>query len=170
MANKRAAIELSLNFIVILIISIVIMVLGIALVTKFFSQTTTSQTEISSQLEQEIINSLRGDNPVSIPYYNIELTGGQTKLVGVGILNIFGDQRQFKVSITNPSSDITVINTNKDKPITINKGANFVETVAIGVPKGKEPGSYDISVKVEFEESPGTWKDYATRHVYITVK
>lgn len=167
--NKKASIQLSINFIVTIIIAIVILGSGLAIVKNFFFQAGQEQEEMSRQLQEQIINSLRGDNPVSIPYNTITIDYKHNKQVGVGILNILNGNKKFKIDVKDPSQKLKIIYVNENKDIAISKGQIHIESVLIAVPKEIQQGQYDINVKVQYYEGTQL-KDYLTRKIYVTVK
>ena len=98
--NKKA-IELSVNFLVILIISIVIFVGGVSLTSKFLKVIEGREVEIDEQTRRQIESLLIDGHRVAIPIdqYRVHLGGFQT--IGLGIYNTLADGTdEFRVSMS----------------------------------------------------------------------
>lgn len=160
MLNKKA-IELSINFIVILIISIVIFGFGIAFISKLSEHATELQDMTLSELDEKIGNLVcEGSDRVCIGVERKTIPRTKFDVFGVKILNIL-DNKNFDI-IVSPSSPIGY---KKDKtPITnspnlsINPASRSIEiekneerTIGIGiqVPANAVSGTYIFDVKIE---------------------
>lgn len=98
--NKKAALELSLNFIVILIISIVVFSFGIYLMSKFFQHGNDVIFEWD-QKNQEALDDLmdRGDK-VAILSDHKYIGNKKTDAFPIGIFNMLGAQHTFSTYIS----------------------------------------------------------------------
>lgn len=96
--NKKG-IELSANFLVILILSIVIFGGGLALVNKFFKSASEKQTELDQSTLNEIEKLLNDGSKVAIPIHKKEMKIGDEQLFGLGIYNVLGSQHEFTVTV-----------------------------------------------------------------------
>ena len=65
---RKRGIELSINFIVILIISLIIFTSGLVFTNKFFKLAVDRKADLDKQTELEIQNLLSDGAPVAIPY------------------------------------------------------------------------------------------------------
>lgn len=97
--DKRG-IELSVNFLVTLILALVIFAGGIALVTKFFSAAEDKRTDLDEQTEQQIEKLLMDGAKVGIPISKKEVRRGDDVMFGLGIYNVMGSTRDFYVSLS----------------------------------------------------------------------
>lgn len=85
MKNKRG-IELSVNFIVTLILAIVVFGFGIYIVNKIYGTAADIEQQLDQDTEKQILQVLTDTNqPFTIPINRFELSGGGHKVVGVGI-------------------------------------------------------------------------------------
>lgn len=165
--KNKGSIQLSMNFIVVIVISMVILSLGIVLVKNFFRETQEEYAKISQQQHEEIINSLRGDNIVSIPFNSLDLRVGETDVVGVGILNLLNTDTNFRITVEDKG--LAVVYIDEGKEILVKKGSTYVESVAIGIPDNTPAGAYNLKVKVEYFDQ-NSWQEYKSRIIYITVQ
>ncbi len=98
--NKKAAIELSVNMIVITVLSLVVLGIGFYLVTNIFTTATDYKEKLDEQTKDNIIASLRESGElISLPItkYTIQRKGVET--IGVGIYNNAGASETFYVSV-----------------------------------------------------------------------
>lgn len=97
--NKKAF-QLSISFLVMLIISIVIFGGAIYMIKQFFTSTQKIQAEISTEIQQEIERRLiESGEQVSIPLNKITLQQGESRYLGLGILNMLGQEKEFGINI-----------------------------------------------------------------------
>ncbi len=96
--KKRATIELSANFLVVVIISIVILVLGLALfmdvLDKTHDQTTFLDDRIKNEIESLLMNS--GERVV-LPMNREEASAGDLLVFGLGVTNVVGTDKDFYI-------------------------------------------------------------------------
>ena len=97
MQNKKAAIELSINFFVILIISLVVFGSGISLFWKIYQSGEEELGKVSRTVEQRIIRQLHGGEKVSVVPRTVELERDDQYIVGIGIKNLLADEKVFKI-------------------------------------------------------------------------
>ena len=155
--NKKA-IELSINFLVIIIISIVMLSSGILIIKKYFG----TATEIKEQLDEQTLNRIEDlvsdGGTVVVPFKRKVVEAGEAELFGLGILNLDTTNDEYKVFI-NLSKFITRDQIEEDDP-----GATgwllyesqhtiaYKETkkipIRVHVPVGVEPGSYIFNIYV----------------------
>lgn len=98
--NKRG-IELAANFFVIMILSLVILGMGIYLVSLFFTTTEELKTNLDEQTEKQIQRILLEGKRVAIPINKKDIKRGKGNLFGLGILNILGETKNFKIHVSN---------------------------------------------------------------------
>lgn len=103
MKSKRGAVELSVNVLVVIIISLVILAGGITLLYKFLGSAQEIKATLDARTEEEIQNLLLQEGKqVALPLNKALIKRGERKTFGLGILNS-GVPETFTVSIT-PSS------------------------------------------------------------------
>ena len=99
--NKKGM-ELSINFIVILIMSIVMFAGGLALINKFFKTAEEQKASIDSDTEAQIEQLLADGSRVAIPINRKQTKIGKSEVFGVGIYNILEgetDNLNFEVRV-----------------------------------------------------------------------
>jgi len=100
MANKKGGFELSVNFLVILIICIVIFGFSIYIVKKFFTHAETIKMTYDERTEREIESLLDDGSRVAIPYDKKAIGNGDFKTFGIGVLNTLGTDLSNVFDIT----------------------------------------------------------------------
>lgn len=96
----KKAMELSVNFIVILIIALLIFSGGIFFTNKFMDATINMKDRIDENTEKEIQRLIVQGEKTAIPFSKIELKRGQRHIFGLGIMNIFREYKQFYVEMS----------------------------------------------------------------------
>ncbi len=99
MSSRKAAIELSMNFFVILIISLVVFGSGMTLFWKIYQHGEEELGRVSRNVEQMIIKQLHGGDKVSVVPRSIDLERDDQYIVGVGIKNVLTVEKVFKVFV-----------------------------------------------------------------------
>jgi len=153
--QKKAAIQLSVSIIVILILSIVIFSGGLYLVTKFFTFAQETQATITAQAQKEIENRLiQSGEPMNLPFNKKAILIGQSHAFGLGVMNTFQNTETFAITMsfsnaydtsnpTNPivDTDKGYINENwifTEQPPILNLGRNEIEVVPLSVIVGSQ--------------------------------
>jgi len=101
--EKRGAIGLSINVLVVVIISLVILGFGIYLLYQFIGgaedikQNLDQRTKL--ELERLLVNLGEG---VALPLHQATVSRGETHVFGIGVLNIGGVGDKFHLEITPP--------------------------------------------------------------------
>ena len=195
--NKRAF-ELSVSFLVILIICIAIFSFSIYIVRKFFTHAENLRMTYDERTEREIEQLLDDGSRIAIPFDKKEIGNGEFKTFGIGILNTLniGMENKFRITVGfnkaydkknteicnkmfpnkcgNPNSWLktstgTVLpNGDVLVPKTIKN--NEQEKFLIGMEVKNAPaGTYIFDLNVQYE-TPPTYTAYDTTHkLYVDV-
>ena len=166
MMNKRA-IQLSVNFIVMLIIALVVFGFGIKLAFDLMSEAETIREEVDENTQREIEEALMGGSQVSIPINRKETKIGKSINFGLGIFNI-EDTQYFTINMNfenaYDSATKEPINVNGNEwilttfgPYEINKNDQKILPLPMSVPRnidsGQTPaGTYIFKVIVKGED------------------
>jgi hypothetical protein len=92
--------ELSVNFIVIIIISLVVFVGGIVFTNKFFNLASDYKDTLDKDTEQQIENLLNDGSKVAIAFEKKKVVRGSSAIFGLGINNVKPTQETFEVTMT----------------------------------------------------------------------
>ena len=164
--DKRG-IELSLSFIVVIIISIVIFGFGIRFMAKLFSQANALQDLTSKELDERIGNLIcEGSERVCIGIDRKKMMKNEIYVFGLKIINIL-DSQNFEINVSHPEP----IGYKKDKqPIqkvapfngliikpayrTVLIAKNEEKNLGIGiqVPSNAVSGTYILNVEIKTED------------------
>ena len=85
---KKAALELSVNFLVILIISVVVLGFGIYLMQQIFAGANKSVLAWNDRMKAEIESALADGSLVAVSFDTKDVHNGELATFGVGLLNI----------------------------------------------------------------------------------
>jgi hypothetical protein len=120
MKNKKA-IELSVNFLVIVILSIAMLGMGLYLVRTFFKGAEETKSQLDEQTREKIVEMLSYGENTAMPFNQKSIYAGESATYGVGVLNIDPKNTQtFKVEIkADKAYDF------ENKPITPDRGYSF---------------------------------------------
>ena len=157
--NKKA-IELSLNFIVIIIISVIIFGFGVRFLYTLFSQANNLRDLTSADLDRKIGNLIcDGSERICIGIDKKIIDRGKFDVFGVKILNIVNNENfDIKVSPSNPigykknndpiSGPALIVNP-EDRPLlTIKKNEDKTVGIGVEVPKNAVSGTYILNVDI----------------------
>jgi hypothetical protein len=178
--KRKGAIELTANFLVVIIISAVIVVGGLAMFFKLKASAETYVKDIDSQTEERIKSMMLNNNGRVAVYPNdLTIAIGDGHAVGLGITNSFTDPKDFKIVVKvkyyAPGAENSVSISETDyysmlQPSTINilQGDQIVKSIVLKIPKvGSEgKGQYVYTLKVQYVEA-GVDTDYDTVQVYV---
>ena len=97
--NHKAAIDLSINLIVTVIISLVILGGGIALLYKFIGGAEQVKTDLDQRTSQELERLLIDEGKqVALPLHTVNINRGDSHVFGLGVLNI-GPESDFLITV-----------------------------------------------------------------------
>ena len=173
--NKKA-IELSLNFIVIIIISIIIFGFGVRFIYTLFSQANGLRDLTFDDLDKKIGNLVcEGSERVCVGIDKKNIGKGKIDFFGVKILNIVNDENfEIKVSPSNPigykknkdpiSGQALIINP-QDRPLTIKKNEDKTVGIGVEVPTNAVSGTYILNVDI----NNGNSRYAQTLKIYVDV-
>lgn len=157
----KKAMELSINFIVILIISLVIFTGSIYLTKKFFKKATNIKDQLDKNTEDQIHSLLSDGSKVAVPINRKTIKRGNSDTFGLGIYNILREKKTFQVFMTFSKAYDTDGN-----PITLSDGGSYINSKWVfSKPKSYELDNNDqivipLLVKVDgkISEDQGTQK------------
>ncbi len=162
MGSRKGAIELSINMLVVIIISLVVLAGGITLLYKFLAGAEGFKADLDSQTEEQIERMLLQEGKiVALPTNKAILPRGEQKTFGLGVMNI-GKLETFTVFISpsspgyfpqvgspqdNPPTNSWVLFDSSAFPLEQQEQHNVA--ILISVPKDAENGIYlfDVSVR-----------------------
>jgi hypothetical protein len=157
MFHNKKGIELSINFIVMLILAIAVFAGGLVFTSKFFSHAEKVRGSLDSQTERQIEKLLDSGSPVVIPINTKEIHKKNHDTFGVGVLadtnGKYSLHTEFADAFRKDKSDIDtdanswIIQPDQDQDLEKNEKGKFL--VGIEVPKDAEKGTYIFRVTVE---------------------
>lgn len=176
MLNKRA-IELSLNFFVILIISIIIFGFGIRFISRLSSQATELQEITISELDERIGNLVcEGSDRVCVGIDLKTIRRTKFDVFGLKIINILESQN-FDINVARPTpsgytktkqeiyGDNLILNP-KARSVFIEKNEEKNLGIGVQVPADAVSGTYIFNVEIKTQDG----KLYsATQKLYVDV-
>ena len=189
MLNKRG-IELSLNFLVILIISIIIFGFGVRFIYKLYSSATDLQELSMSQLDKKIGDIVcEGSDRVCIGIDKKTIKRTKFDVFGIKIINILDDEKNFIVKVSTPKDGTVVFlgytRDNKKIPITsefpglkvnpqqrpvkIEKNEVRAVGIQITVPAKAISGTYIFNVDITYKDLTADEKYGSTQKLYVDV-
>ena len=174
--RKKAAVELSAGFLVILILSLVIFGIGIMLVSQIFTSAETLKQNLDEQTAAEIRNTLKDNSLVSLPFNRLEIKRKAYDVTGIGILNKLGSTKLFYVSVECNAAlgkgDVVLCDedggkmcdgegapgcglwvTADSEGVSLDHNEDTVSDMFIHIPADAPSGNYVFNVKVCYERS-----------------
>jgi len=168
--KRKAAMQLSVSMMVMLIISIVIFGFGIYLAGQVFTLAEQTEASISAQTQKEIESRImQSGDPVSIPFNKKKVLTGESHAFALGILNTFKEKDTFivEMSFSNAfdTQDPTQKLTEPDKNF-INNNWIFTEIPPLENVKRNEAQVIPLSVQVNSEMAPRITTKRGTTYVF----
>ncbi len=161
--GKKGAIGLSINFIVIVVISLVILGLGIAFLYQLVGGAKETKAILDSKTQSQLERLLVDEGKkVALPSHSASVYPGDFKSFAIGVLNIdetdFGKTFNLDVKLSKAfdSSDKEISNSGADSwlifdkgPYTIEENDNKIIPIGINVPKTAKKGTYIFNAEVK---------------------
>src|SRR3989344_8163548 len=100
MTDTKGAIELSMNMLVMIIISIVILTGGMVLLYKFIGGAEDIKSQLDTRTDSELERLLVDQGKqVALPLHTATVTRGESHVFGIGILNIGSVGNEFLLRV-----------------------------------------------------------------------
>ena len=109
MAYGKKGIELALNFLVIIILSIVIFSLSLVFLVNLFKSPEQALAQITANTESQIFATLFEGKKTQVYPSSLTIRTGKSETIGIGIQNIVGNDNKFFIQLTDgktPSGQI----------------------------------------------------------------
>lgn len=168
--------ELSVNFLVVLILSIIMLGLGIQLIRSFFTTAQDVGSTINEQTNQKLSDMLSQGQIVAIGFNRLDIPPNTNNIFGLGILNALTHKADFTITITPPD---TVGYTASNEPIpkstwdttnwtrythsiTLERDASDHIPIFVRVPPGVPKATYVFNVVVQADGA-----DYGSVKFYV---
>lgn len=163
MFNKKAAIGLAINTIVIVVISIVILGAGIALMRNMVGGAEDIKAQLDRQTEAELENLLIDQGKkVALPLHTATIEAGESHVFGLGILNIVEEAyvEEFTINVEfssylNNEGDPSSVTIDPLEwvlydtgPIAVSLSEHHSEVILVDLPENAPKGTYIYNVKV----------------------
>lgn len=160
--QKKAALELSANVIVVIITSVIIVTLGLYILFSLLGKAESQVNQVLEQTRTALEEAANTDQEFVIISSNQDGKPGKTYYFGVGIINRVAHNTKFSIYVNlskvvdKNNNDITLnANVNDIEEKIINKEKNFGELskeqakdtyIGITIPKGSPSGTYVFNV------------------------
>lgn len=176
----KKGMELSINFIVMLILAIVVFGFGLYFAQRVFTEANVLKANLAESTQNQIIALLNRGDQVAVPVTSVDVNAGQPAVFGIGILNTLASQAftisvQCTVAIDRNSNPITLaqgggcdntikISDNGLTTVTIAAKKQDVIPIAIQIPSSKKKGTYGFTITVK-DSSGKTYGDI--KQIYV---
>ncbi len=174
--NKKASIELSMNTLVIVIISLVILGSGVALLYQFIGSATDTKNLLDERTNTELEHLLVDQGKqVALPLHVATIQAGESHLFGIGILNSdaakFGTEFTIHIELNKAVDKTNQEMTTKDlktssknwllyttDPLTLEENEHKKESILVDIPTNAPKGQYiyDVIIKTDQNKQYGT--------------
>lgn len=172
---KKKGFELSINFLVVLIITLVVFIFAIAFAYKFFGKAGEMKASIDQRTKSEIQTLIMSQGmKVAVYPTQISMYAGESESLGVGILNVLGSEKEFAVTLecTKCISETECFCNDMQwviqSPITIQNNKDEIVAGVIGAADDAESGTYVFDINVEYGDNG--MKNYGgLQKVYVKI-
>ena len=167
MMNRKGQLELSANFIVIIVLSIIILVGGLALFYRMIHNAQNTVGKLDDQTEQMIKDMMTDSDRTAVYPTEASITNGDSALIGIGITNIYNEEVNFNVKLisvirytttnidgTPMASESPPLGTLSDYndiisgPISIAPHEKVVKGMFLKMPKDAQQGQYTYTIAI----------------------
>lgn len=128
--NKKAAIQLSMSFLVMLIMAIVIFILSLAFLGNFFDQSVKLKTSLDQQTKGQIERMLAGNERVAISLETKTIKRGDVTQFGIGIRNTLAKE-YFRIELSQNGKFIPIENPEESYAMSCSERLDFEEPINI---------------------------------------
>jgi len=148
--RKKASMELSVNFLVVMIICIVLLGIGIKLITTFVGGAEKMRKDVDSVQKAELIKAMNDGALVAVYPIKLTVNRGSNADFSLGIANELGRNESFSLYVLKVSSNSGIPPTPLyvTKAIPINNNEQYFTPIRIPVPKEASHGTYIFNVYV----------------------
>lgn len=159
---KRGSIELSINTLVVVMISLVILGLGITLLYQFIGGAAEIQGHLDQRTEDELEHLLTDQGKrVALPLHTANVPPGESHTFGIGILNIGEEKQEYYliilgVNYITENGDIKQVPPEvidewilyNNEALNVEPADNRKEPILVAVPENAPRGQYIFKAKV----------------------
>lgn len=174
MIPSKKGIELSINFLVTLIIAIVVFGMGLFLANMIFGGGESAAEQSFEDFDKQVgeLACYAADN-VCVHVKTATIRRGKFKVLAVTVKNALQEQKEFKVVVLNtkmvdavtgdavepPNTELLLYGLKDGRIETLEKGEKKTFGIGIEVPEDAESGQYTLDVWVSYSP-PTTWEVY----------
>jgi hypothetical protein len=177
--NSRGAIELSANFMIVIILSAIIVIGGLALFFKMKGNAQQYVDTLDQQTEGNIKSMmLSSGGRIAVYPQDFTLSSGDAKLVGIGITNIYDDTLTLTI---NPNTikfyataesegtpilaeDLPTYYTSSSQTVEVAPHEQVVKSIMVRMPKSAQSGQYVFTILLT---NQATAESYGVIQVYV---
>jgi len=148
---RRASFQLSINFIVVMIICMVLFGIGLGLINRFVNKAEELKEQVDKNLRDELQRIMSSGSLVAAYPRSITLSRGGSADFGIGIGNELGRNENFTINVrdddNNPISD-SIEKLYLRGPHYIKNNEQIFRRLRIRIPKTASHGTYIFNVYV----------------------
>ena len=176
---KKRGFELSVSFLVMLILTLAVFGMGIYLVNKFFGSTKEMQANLDQQTSAQLEALMDDGSKVAVPINKKEVKLGEQTVFGVGVLNTLGTEKEFNISVTystglnknNEKIDLDEAEWSKwmlyeEEPFTLKNNEKKKLPILIRIPGKAAAGRYVFDIEVLYDTTLNNNIDTDTMEKY----
>ncbi|HEY9702965.1 MAG TPA: hypothetical protein V6C58_10990 [Allocoleopsis sp.] len=182
--NRKGAIELSANFIIVMIISMVILAGGLGLFFKLKNSAQQYVDTLDGQTESKIKSIMLNNNyRVAVYPQDPNIEPNNAEMIGIGITNIYPEQKTFTIELSKVTyyakdnvDGVVLSDTNALKDyydisstsLTIGPNTQVVKGVLLKMPEGVKRGQHVYTITVRDSSASPSSQAYGVVQVYAT--
>jgi len=171
--------QLSMSVIVTIIIGIVLLGMGILLLNKFIGGAQEIKAELDAETDKQLSVLLESGQKLAVPFNSFDLKRGDSKVFGVGILNIHEGQK-FRLEIVSSGAyaknntqllgaNVTEWTRYDKSEVSILSKEQFKTAILFTVPKDAPSGTYIFNVEAWNVDGLYSGSRYDLKKVYVNV-
>jgi hypothetical protein len=164
--QKKGAIGLSMNVLVVIIISLVVLGMGVTMLYSFIGGADDIKTKLDAKTAQELERLLVNQGKmVALPLHVADVERGELHIFGIGIMNVGDVGEEFYITVElskaydEEGGEISMAGISEwfefnNEAIHIQEGGHIKELIAVSVPQDATKGQYVFSARVSANDEP----------------
>lgn len=167
--NKKGALELSMNAIVIIVLAFAMLGLGLVFTRTLLTQATAGASSVTDTAREQILDSLRESDKKMSVQKDIKVSKGDSSLIGIGLKNLGETPSEYTISVkgdaTGAFTETSFGSFTWNPAKTLSPGEADVITIRFASINSATTGTKLFTVSVS--DANGV---YATQDFFVTVQ
>ncbi|MBC8501403.1 MAG: hypothetical protein ISS25_04790 [Nanoarchaeota archaeon] len=170
----RKGFQIAVNFLVVIILSLVLFGAGMVIFTKIIDKGTDFQAKITDRMQEQLNAAMDDGSVIVVQPQRVNGKRGKSVLFTVGFWNEFPNEYNFKVVVSDKDGLSGAMNYFTDPYPDTQPNQRQHALISIDIPKNSVSGQYAFDVEVQYKgdatNPPANWERYdKPKRIYVVV-